>query len=860
MPLPKHGIPFQRATEEKTKALATPRYHSIEGLGIMSTATHTLACIAITTLAGSATAQQTCCGSATCDQETEHTTAVPVVFNEITLKGYEGLVADSISKATYASLSPEHQQRIIRFINTYADTTPAEWGMPPAFCFAAGSGPKLLNAMEEVMDILFPQRFQTTGRWSGNVASGSAGDNGEPITLTWSFVPDGTFVPSGVGEPAAPSNLFERMDFIYNGDTAAWQDIYFEMFDRWEAISGLNFVYEPNDDGADMFSSPGVSGVRGDLRMAGKPIDGNSGTLAYNFFPNNGDMVVDTDDNFYLTTSNDSQRLYNILKHEHGHGMGLLHVCPVQNAILMEPFINLNFEGAQHDDIRGAHRLYGDFFEPNDSIENATDLGALSIGGAINVGDLPDDGRFSVDFGSRASLNIASDVDVYRFEITQRAGLNVLVTPIGTTYLDNPQNQACTGTNSVNSLVSSNLRLEVLDNSGTTISSIDATAAGLSESLNNVQLNQPGVYYIRVSGTLVFDEVQLYDLDFSLVTDGLPILISSDSIPTSVQPFTETPITVTIDPGDETIVPGSPLMFFRANPDEGFFSLPLQPTGSNNQFTATLPIFDCGDEPSVYFRAIGSTFGETFFPTGGADNPASFFIGELNIVADSNFETADGWTVDQSTASDGQWSRGVPVDSERGDPPADFDGSGQCWLTDNVAGNSDVDDGFTRIISPVFDITGGAVVSWAYWLNDIPGGEIGAEDFLRVEFSSDGGANWQTVANYTTVQANWRTDSIEVNAADASNNFQVRVTASETAPGDVLEAGFDAFAISSLICEIPTDPCEGDANGDRVVDIEDLLLVLREFGVSTNGDVDNDGDTDIEDLLLVLREFGADCR
>lgn len=55
------------------------------------------------------------------------------------------------------------------------------------------------------------------------------------------------------------------------------------------------------------------------------------------------------------------------------------------------------------------------------------------------------------------------------------------------------------------------------------------------------------------------------------------------------------------------------------------------------------------------------------------------------------------------------------------------------------------------------------------------------------------------------------------------------------------------------------EDCPTDVDQSGMVDIEDLLLVLREFGVSDAGDTNNDGMTDIEDLLAVLREFGSVC-
>ncbi len=58
--------------------------------------------------------------------------------------------------------------------------------------------------------------------------------------------------------------------------------------------------------------------------------------------------------------------------------------------------------------------------------------------------------------------------------------------------------------------------------------------------------------------------------------------------------------------------------------------------------------------------------------------------------------------------------------------------------------------------------------------------------------------------------------------------------------------------------------CQGDVNGDRLVDLTDLSTLLAQFGTAAgatlaDGDLDGDGDIDLDDLSLLLVRFGDEC-
>tara|TARA_Y100000589_G_scaffold329326_2_gene375539 strand:+ start:486 stop:2948 length:2463 start_codon:yes stop_codon:yes gene_type:complete len=53
--------------------------------------------------------------------------------------------------------------------------------------------------------------------------------------------------------------------------------------------------------------------------------------------------------------------------------------------------------------------------------------------------------------------------------------------------------------------------------------------------------------------------------------------------------------------------------------------------------------------------------------------------------------------------------------------------------------------------------------------------------------------------------------------------------------------------------------CLGDVNGDNIINVDDVLVTLGNYGGSGAGDANGDGQINVDDLLVILGEFGSDC-
>jgi hypothetical protein len=658
-----------------------------------------------------------------------------------------------------------------------------------AVCFAPGT-PLSGAAAAAIHEILTGGAdFVLTQRWSATAVNGGGLQAGQPIALTYSFCPDGTSIPPVSGLPGGPSNLFAFLNGIY-GSPAIWQPLFAQVFQRWSELSGITYLMEPQDDGAPHGSAAGVLGLRGDVRIAGVFLDGPNGVLAYNHFPDTGDMVLDTGDTYYQTTSQSSLRLRNVVAHEHGHGIGLMHVCPPNQTKLMEPFASTSYDGPQHDDVRGAQAHYGDRFESNDTALTAANLGAAPA---------------TTQTFRHLSLDDPADVDWYRFTVPAASfEATITLRPIGGTYQQEPQstNGGCGPGFTFNSLTVANLRLEILDQNGTTVlATAGSNAAGVAETLGGIFLpSGAGAYFARVTAD-TSSGVQAYELEVSAVANVAAFAVTAPhGIVESAVPGTAT--TAILHCVNLSGAPNPAAASVLASINGGPFAAQPMAYLGGGDFLAVLPSVPCSGLLRWYaaITPVGGGAPRTL-PAGGAS--AAFRVTTLlDDLFTDNFESQKGWAVTNDAAlTDGQWERGVPIGGGlRGDPIADADGSGKCYVTANRSGNSDVDDGATTLTSPAFNLSGQpeARIRFSLWYDNITGTSPGT-DTLDIQITNNG-TTWVPVESYNLTTGRWETRDVRVADFVGPNaTVRMRFIAQDPPPGAVVEAGIDAFSVAGCL-------------------------------------------------------------
>jgi agmatine/peptidylarginine deiminase len=329
---------------------------------------------------------------------------------------------------------------------------------------------------------------------------------------------------------------------------------------------------------------------------------------------------------------------------------------------------------------------------------------------------------------------------------------------------------------------------------------------------------------------------------FTIIDPGLTVTVSDP--PVLIAPGTPTTFEVTIDPGDEEVVPGTELLHHRHD-GGAFLAAPLTPLGGG-LYQATLPAALCADSPQFYVSAEGSTSGLKTAPPGAPDDVFVAEVGTLVTVtvSEERFEAGlpPGWQ------TSGLWHVNDACEVA---PPCD----GSSWAYYGRDDTCTYDTGSR---------TSGELTARALALPTVPaGGEVTLSYCSNFETENEPGydiaglhvngqwldtpsqaAAWETrLVDLTafagqTVVLEWRFDSVD----DYYNGFH----------------GWQVDAVtvsaSELECE---NPCPCDVNGDGVVNVSDFLDLLAAWG-SAGGpaDVNDDGIVNVQDFLLLLAAWG----
>ena len=292
-----------------------------------------------------------------------------------------------------------------------------------------------------------------------------------------------------------------------------------------------------------------------------------------------------------------------------------------------------------------------------------------------------------------------------------------------------------------------------------------------------------------------------------------------------------------------------------------------------NVYTGTLPaISECSDTLKYFFSAQ-DTAGEWFYSPADTMSPYTpYVVTQIDVFFEDNFETDKGWAVD-GDALDGHWDRGVPAGGgDRGDPPTDYDGSGQCFLTDNVDGNSDVDNGVTYLYSPIFDLTDqDARIHYARWFVNDCGSE--PDDTFKVYLSNDNGSNWTLVDQIGPTDGEssggWFKHSFWVSEfMTGTDQMMLRFEANDQNTSSCVEAAVDAIEVVAYECRLWY--C-GDINcsDTETPDISDIVRLIDYLYLSKDplcnpveaADVNGSGgEPDVSDITHLIGHLYIDER
>ncbi|MCP3902922.1 MAG: choice-of-anchor B family protein [Planctomycetes bacterium] len=346
--------------------------------------------------------------------------------------------------------------------------------------------------------------------------------------------------------------------------------------------------------------------------------------------------------------------------------------------------------------------------------------------------------------------------------------------------------------------------------------------------------------------------------------------------PTRIHPGGDTVVVNITEQDGQQLLIGSPTLHYDAG--AGMVEAPMTDLGGG-LYEGAFGTTPCG-QLVRYF--VSATTISNITMTDPADAPsamhdvASAFAS--TVVLDDDMETDQGWVagVSGDTAVTGVWLR-IEPNGTPAQPQADHtaEPAELCYVTgqgnpNGLAGDADVDEGHTTLLSPVFDLSGAedAIVSyWRWYSNDweqFDGdeGQAPNEDVFVIDITNDNGASW---CNLETIgpagpgtSGGWFLAYFNVaDHVEPTGEVRLRFVASDVNGFSVVEAGVDDVTVEIVECDVLT----GDVNGDGSVDFADVLALIGGWGACADcgdcpADVNGDCSVNFADILVIIANWG----
>ncbi len=186
---------------------------------------------------------------------------------------------------------------------------------------------------------------------------------------------------------------------------------------------------------------------------------------------------------------------------------------------------------------------------------------------------------------------------------------------------------------------------------------------------------------------------------------------------------------------------------------------------------------------------------------GGVDNISVCPAVAQTCTVDEDFENGSaGWVNDAaSTCTTGAYVTGNPTNATNGFQIVGSNSgvSSIFTATNSSAGVNDVDGGNCILSSPTWAVGSNSTLSVWYWHGQRDAGDDANGDFFRLEYSTDGGSTWSTLASNGDSTSNpaWTNATAQI---ASGSNVELRVQCSDGAgPGDLVECGIDDVSICS---------------------------------------------------------------